>query len=160
MGRGRVLAAGVVMVVLIVGCGGPSDSGVTKASTETTAEAVTTAPTFSGKGSPQFCRLAKSYNERLAGLASKISDPSQLSPYLEELASVVEQAVAVAPSEITTDVKVLAGAVTGYVNALEKANYDYTKLPPEARDTIQSPDVQAASTRVSAYAKNVCGVTS
>jgi len=169
MRRVRIVAAAAAVMAAtasMAGCGGgsakPAATATTVAAegaTLTTMAGATTASTFTGKGSAEFCGLAKTYQDRITGLATRLSDPTQLKPFLDELSKAVKQAVDVAPAEIKADVKVLADAATSYVDAFAKAGYDYTKLSPDAPQKLATPEVQAAAARLSAYSKNVCGST-
>jgi hypothetical protein len=163
MRRLGALAAVVVAAAVVGGCGG-SGSKSSKSSktlpTQSTATGATTAPTFSGAGSARFCELVRTYRDRLAGLTGPSSTPAQRRQFGQELGPAIRQAVAVAPAEIKADVTLVAGAATDYLAALEKAGYDFGKVPPDALERFQAPDVMAASSRLEAYSRNVCGISS
>jgi hypothetical protein len=169
MGRRRSAAAGwgaaaALAVALLAGCGGSSTDTATKASSTTApvgGEATaTTAPGYSGRGSARFCALLSTYSARLQDLGAKLGDPSQLKPYLQELSSDIKQAESAAPAEIKADVQLLAGVYNDFLAAVDKAGYDFTKVPAAAREKLQSAEVQAATARLSAYGTTVCGAKS
>jgi hypothetical protein len=72
---------------------------------------------------------------------------------------VIEGAVLkAAPSAIKPDLVTVFGAADKLYAALAKANYDYTKLDPTVMSVLQDPAVTAAEQRLTAYAKNTCGI--
>ena len=153
----------LVLASLVGGCGGSSKSSATRATTTAPVTAdttVTTAPNYSGKDSAEFCALAATYPAKLQQLAAKVSDPSQLEPYLKELSNDVDEAVSVAPAEIKADMQLVARAVDGFVAAAARADYHFERVPADASARLQAPDVQAASARLSAYGSKVCGTKS
>ena len=64
-----------------------------------------------------------------------------------------------APAEIKGDVQIVADGFNALVSALEPVNYDFTRLTPDLIARFMSADFTAASTRVAAYSRNVCGVS-
>jgi len=68
------------------------------------------------------------------------------------------QAIEAAPSAIKADLQTLDAASSKFYAALATANFDMTKLPPDATAGFSAPELQAASTRVLAYVKDHCGI--
>ncbi len=149
----RLWAGMLLSVVLVAGCGG----GDSDESAPTTAPADATAPTFSGAGSAEFCGLVNTYTDRLTGLSRATSMPVQVRQFATELGPAIQQAVAVAPAEIKADVTLVAAAATDYLAGLQRAGYDLNRVPPEALQKFQAPDVQAATQRLQVYGQTVCG---
>ena len=160
MGRLWAGVAALAAAVALVGCGGGGGSKESKALPTTTAAGATTAPTYSGTGSTPFCDLVRTYRDRLAQLSGPTATPAERRRFGQELGPAIRQAVAAAPAEIKSDVTLVAGAATQYLAALEKVGYDFGKVPPEALERFQAPDVMAASSRLEAYGRNVCGIAS
>ena len=154
----RRLAIGIALtaVLVVAGCGG-DDSEETASNTAPTAAPATTAPTFSGSGSAEFCGLVKTYSDRATGLSRATSTPAQLRQLATELGTAIREAVAVAPAEIKADVSLVAAAATDYLAGLNRAGYDLNRVPPESLQKFQAPDVQAASQRLQVYGQTVCG---
>lgn len=145
----------VVLAVLVLGACGGGDSDDSASPTTPTA-APTTAPTFSGSGSAEFCGLVNTYSDRLSGLSRANSTPAQVRQFATELGTAIQQAVAVAPAEIKNDVTLLAAAAADYLAGLQRAGYDLGKVPPESLQKFQAPDVQAATQRLQVYGQTVC----
>ena len=154
----RVFAAPLMIVVAVVvlvglaGCGGGDDSDDNAAPTTATGAA---AP-----GSPDgdFCDLIATYSERLAVLGQPSATPERIREVAEDGASAIQEAVAAAPADIKGDVTVVAGAAEEYLAALQNADYDLSKLPPEATGVFTAPDVSAAASKLQVYAQNTCGL--
>jgi hypothetical protein len=152
------LGAGVLLALALAACGGGSKG--TPAASGTTVEVATTAlAPVGGQGdSGRFCALIKTYSDRLAGISGTRSSPDEIRRFATELGSAIQQAVAVAPPDVKADATLVATAAADYLAALQKAGYDLAKLPPDAASSFQAPDVAAASSRIGAYSKNVCGI--
>jgi hypothetical protein len=154
----RRLPIGIALsaVLVLTGCGG-DDSDETAPTTPPTTSAAATTPTFSGSGSGQFCELVMTYSDRVSGLSRATSTPAQVRQLAGELGSAIQQAVAVAPAEIRSDVSLVAAAANDFLAGLQRAGYDMNRLPSESLQRFQAPDVQAATQRLTAYGQSVCG---
>jgi hypothetical protein len=146
----------VFAVLVLTACGG-GDSDESASATASTTPPTTTAPSFSGSGSAQFCGLVKTYSDRLSGLSRANSTTAQVRQFATELGSAIQQAVAVAPAEIKADVTIVAAAAADYLAGLQRAGYDFNRIPAESLQKFQAPDVQAATQRLQAYGQTVCG---
>jgi hypothetical protein len=154
----RRLPIGIALfaVLVLAGCGG-GDSEETAPTTPPTTSAGATTPTFTGSGSGEFCGLVATYSDRVAGISRATSTPAQVRQLATELGTAIQQAVSVAPAEIKSDVTLVAAAATDYLAGLQRAGYDLNKVPPESLRKFQAPDVQAATSRLTAYGQSVCG---
>lgn len=148
------LAIALVAVLVLAGCGG--DDSDESAPTTVADTAASTAPTFTGSGSGEFCQLVNTYRERFTGINQASATPAQLRQLATEAGSAIQQAVATAPPEIKADVTVVAAAANDYLAKLRQAGYDLSKLPPDASARFQAPDVAAAAQRFTAYDQSVC----
>jgi hypothetical protein len=135
-----------------------SDTTAATSAQATSAPGATVDTKFTGKGSAQFCALAKTYGDKSGQLVPSLNNPAQLRTLFKDLQAAVKQAVDVAPSEIKSDVTLLAGFYNDFATALDKVNYDFTKVPPDISRKLQDPQFQAAATRLDAYTKQVCGL--
>ncbi len=155
----RALAAVALLTLLLTGCSDDSDddsaAGTTTTVASTTSISVDT--NFTGEGSEQFCQLAGTYRERLDELGT--TDPTQLRALATEAETAIKEAQEVAPEEIKGDVQLVAGASISFFEVLAAANYDLTKVSPDALSGLQRPEVQASTQRLTAYTQNVCGLT-
>ena len=154
--RRLFIGLGALIVVIIAACGGDGSSDSARSTTPTTAAAAGTGTTFSGRDSGQFCDLVRTYTARLSGLTAANTTQAQLRQLATELGSAIQQAVVVAPAEIKTDVTIVARAASDYLAALQKAGYDFAKMPQDAAAKFQAPDVVAASGRLQDYGRSVC----
>jgi hypothetical protein len=66
--------------------------------------------------------------------------------------------VAEAPSAIKADLVTLFTATTALFDAVVKANYDYSKIPPAALAGLSAPAVTAAEAHADGYVKTTCGI--
>jgi hypothetical protein len=153
----RLWTGMVLSLVLVAGCGGGDSDESAPGTAPADGSAAATAPTFSGTDSAQFCGLVNTYTDRLTGLSRASSTPAQVRQFATELGPAIQQAVTVAPAEIKTDVTLVAAAATDYLAGLARAGYDPDRLPPDALQKFQAPDVQAASQRLQVYGQTVCG---
>jgi hypothetical protein len=152
----------IALVVPLAGCsGGSGDEGGGRSSATTAAPAgsdaatTTVDTTFSGEGSDTFCQQIRTYAEsqrRLGGAAN-----ADVRAVYSDAARAVNESAAIAPSEIKRDVEVVAEAFTTLVRELEAVNYEITRIPPAVALRFMSAELQSATTRVEAYARNVCG---
>ncbi len=150
------------MTLPLAACsGGSDDDGADRSSVTTAAAAggdaaATTVDTrFSGEGSDAFCQQIRAYAEgqrRLGGGANV-----DVRAVYSDAARAVSESAVIAPSEIKRDVEVVAEAFTTLVRELEAVNYEITRIPPAAALRFMSPELESATTRVEAYARNVCG---
>jgi FAD/FMN-containing dehydrogenase len=149
---GRGIVATIALAAALAACGG---GGSTKpASAPTT---VSTQAPSSGPDSEKFCGLIRDYSDRLASLSQASSSPAQVRQLAQDVGTAIESAIAVAPADIKSDATVVAGAAKDYLAALEAAGYDLAKLPPDAAQRFEAPDVSVSATSLRAYAASVCG---
>ena len=156
-------ACAVLLLVALTACSGDDDDD--DASTTTAAPADTAATTtsrpvntsFTGQDSTQFCNLSRTYSDRFSAVSSNPT-PAQLRTVSREGQAAITQASSAAPAEIKPDVEVLARTFTNLIAELEKVNYEVTRLPPAALQSLQAPEFAQSTTRFQAYIKQVCGI--
>ncbi len=160
--RNSLAACAAVAVLLLTGCsGGEDDAAPTTSAPANTGPTTTVRPvdtSFTGQNSAQFCSLARTYNERFTSVGSNPS-PAQLRTVTREGQTAITQAVNAAPAEIKPDVEVLARTFSTLLTELEKVNFEVTRLPPAALQSLQAPEFQASTTRFQAYIRTVCGIS-
>jgi imidazolonepropionase-like amidohydrolase len=140
----------------LAACG--SDSKTENASD--TGDAVTTEVPDSKGGADAYCGLATKYSG-LEKAFTPGADAATLKSSLETAKNALDDAVKVAPSEIKADVKVIANAYGPFIEAMAKANFDFTKVNPQdpAFADIQKPEVAEAAQRIEAWGKAHCGAS-
>lgn len=128
---------------------GPSDAGA-RPGTPSTASA--------DDPNSAYCQRARAYKARQGRVLRPVGSAEDLRQFFTETQRQIDAAVAVAPARIRAEVKTVAGAVSIFVAALEKANYDLARVPPDARSALAAPSFKVASTRIAHDARQVCGV--
>jgi hypothetical protein len=180
-------AAAVVSVVVLAGCGGDNSSSVatappatnassgsatTGASSATTSSAgqnsaATTTPTFSGNANSDFCNFAKQISS--SDLANSLSENSgDLKATFDKLQQTLQQAYDKAPSEIKNDLATVQSTFKSYAAFLAQYNYDFQKIAQaaaedpsvlqKAQGALDDPKFTDATSRIDAYAQQVCGI--
>lgn len=148
-------AAAIAIATLLAACGGKG-SGDTPATTVTTTPP-TTVTTLPGPGG-KFCDLVRSYIDRLSNLGPSLVNPEALRKVLEEAGPLIDEAEALAPPEVAPDIRLLAASSRKFLGDLRAVGFDYTKLPPEAFQQLQTPEIKAAQGRLQTYIRDVCRV--
>jgi hypothetical protein len=128
----------------------------------------TTTPSFSGNKNSDFCNVAKEITSSDFGSALSDSNPD-LKAGLSQVNDALARAKDSAPSEIKADVTTLADALKKYTDFLAKYDYDVAKITQaaqkdptvlqQATEALSDPKIEQASTRIEAYATQVCGIT-
>jgi hypothetical protein len=140
----------IVLVVVALGflgaCGGDDDS------TDTSSGVTSTTPSgFTGKGSGDFCKLARDYTAQIRNVGANVTNPVQLKNVLAEVEPAVAKAVADAPDEIKPDVEFLATSFKKIRDSLETG----TQIDVA---TLSDPQFQTSADRVTRYGREVCGI--
>jgi len=156
----RILTAlAVTALATLVGC---SSDDKEEASTDTSAPVVTTSPAgqtptsaggvkYTGDKNSPFCEVGRANNDRLEGIGAAVANPDDLNALLREAAPAVRQAASLAPPEIKSDVTVLADGFEQLLKSLESGEPDIS--------LVLEPRFQAAAENLTAYGRDVCGIT-
>ena len=165
--------AGLVMVVALAasGCGASKTSTTATASKDSTAKDSTAKDTAKNGG--DFCEIARKQAKTLLGgddtalqeAMAQIFDPSKASEGKAALKAYVQKAkvgnaefVAKAPAELKKDLAVITTVSNKLFDAFDKADYDFTKIDVSDLSEVDTPEVKAATERLSTYLKKTCGV--
>ncbi len=137
--------------------GATSETGDTKTDSKTDTSADTD---FSGKGSGDFCELAKQYEKDFKDTGDPSQSTDDAKKEYKELAAAIVNLEKQAPSEIKADVATVGKAFDQLDKLLSKYDYDFTKVPESEAGSVDvdSPTVQAASNRVESYFEKVCKI--
>ena len=157
----KLLLVLFVALLTFAGCGDSADDSSDTAADETSESGSSTDTDFSGKGSGDFCDLARQYQKDFED-----TDDAQTGADVEkeykELASAIDKLVDEAPDEIEADAKKVNGAFKDLNALLAKYDYDFTKVPEDeaAAANLDDPEIEAASNRVESYFEKVCKIDS
>lgn len=158
----RGLAIVLAALVVITSACGDDDGEEAGARAEVEAKTAATAVVDSELGA--FCSARLDAEKAAPSAAStpttaltKEGLRAQFAKAKEGLDEMVEHA----PAEIEADVKVFADAQKGTFDAFQKANFDFTKVDfnTPAFKRLSSPEVQAASKRLTDFFATKCGKT-
>jgi hypothetical protein len=148
---------------LFAGCGGDDDSSSTDASSDSSGGATTTAADtdFSGKGSGDFCDLARKYTKDFED-TTEAESSDDLEKTYKDLASAIDKLTSEAPKEIKADAEVVNDKFKEINTLLAKYDYDFSKVPEAEANkmSLDDPKVKAASDRVESYFEKVCKIDS
>ncbi len=152
----RVLSVLAVTAALVglAACGG--DDGDDSASATTTAVATSpttqATPTYTGDPNSEFCSVARANLDRLREIGASLAGGGDLDQLLRDAAPTVRQAVALAPAEIKGDVTVLADGFDKLLASLSTGEADTS--------VVLDPKFSQAAGNLTAYGRQVCGITS
>jgi hypothetical protein len=110
-------------------------------------------------GGGKFCQqVASEVNNSVAKAAVGGTSADSLKQSVQDFKSLESGVLKSAPNAIKPDLVTLFGALDQFYGALQKANYDFTKIDPSVEAPLQTPAVQQAEKNVDAYMKNTCGI--
>ena len=155
----RTLATMALLTVLLAGCGGDSDEPEESGTPATAATPGSVDTNFSGKDSEKFCSLLRNYNDKFSQLGAP-QEEARRKVLAQDIDSAINEAKTAAPPEIRSDVQVVAGALTGYIQELAKVSYDPARVSFSSAGVtgLQKPEVKASGERLNAYLTKVCGL--
>ena len=109
-------------------------------------------------GGGDFCKLIASSANNTKPFTG--SSPAEMRQRIADVRKVEEQAVAVTPAALKSDVNVLFTATDKVWAALAKANYDYSKIDQTEISSLSAPAVVTAEQHLQAYMTSVCKISS
>ena len=127
---------------------------------------ITIDTTFTGKGSDAVCNYAKDLQATDFGGDS--TSATDLKASFTKIEDVLNNIKDKAPDEIKADVETMFTGYQKLIDLYKKYDYDTEKMVAAAANdpdlaaqfaSISSPEITAATARVSAYFSNVCGLT-
>lgn len=153
----RTLGAATLLLALAACNGGGGDSAdratTTVAGTGSTTPGPSTPRTTSAD---PFCNFVQTFQDRFGRIGVGFGDPAQLRTFLTEAATAIRDAQATAPASIRADVGLLNEAFQRLLAVFQQANFDLTRVNPNALAELQSPQNTAASERLEAYRTQNC----
>jgi len=149
------MVATIALATALAGCGGGGGSAKSAAAPTTVGAQVP-----SGPDSGKFCSLIRDYSDRLANLSQATTTPAQVRQLAQDIRAAIQAALPVAPGDIKSDATVVAGAADEYLTTLKDAGYDLAKVPPDAVQRFQAPDVAPSAARLQVYSQSVCHIRS
>jgi hypothetical protein len=148
----------VLLLTALLGLAACGSDDKTENASDSDAVTTTEAESSSSGDGDAYCGLATKYSG-LEKAFNPGADAANLRSSLETAKDALDDAVKVAPSEIKADVRVIADAYGPFIDAMAKANFDFTKINPQdpAFAEIQKPEVASAAQRIEAWGKAHCG---
>jgi hypothetical protein len=169
--RAGTTLVGIAFLVAACGSSGskaasPGSSSLSKSSTGASQapapSASSKAPKVAKAGSGgSFCDKARSEEAASAKDAAALTsgNPQQLKQLEEKDLSELKGFVASAPSKIRGDVATLAAGQQKLFDALNAANFDYTKISPATITAFDTPAFTQAADNITAYLASTCGIS-
>jgi hypothetical protein len=174
--RVRVAAALGAAGFLLAACGSssssstppPSAAAATSPAAQTSAatsaapsSAPVSAPAINAGSGGSFCQYARAQKAQQASeiQAFTTDTPQQLAQLETKALSELTILTASAPSQIKSAVQTVVGEDQALFQALKKANYDFTKLPPSATTSLNTPAFAKANQTISTYLRTSCGIS-
>lgn len=159
----KIALAVVGLALVLAGCGG----GETQTGVKAEGSVAAKPPAATGGG--KYCDLARAYQDKTSEFQAAFAnvDPTSTESLKDafrklvpEFRAALDAALAVAPGEIKTDLKLVGDAFIKYVDVLEAADYDLQKVAadPESLTALTSPEVVEATKRLTKYGEDVCGI--
>ena len=167
--------AALAVVGLLSGCSAKKKTAATSSTGSTASAAAPAATSAAGAaaasapaaqpskvvatGGGKFCKeVASEVNSTTAKDALTGGGTDSLKQSVQNFKSLEGSVLGSAPKEIKPDLVTLFGALDQFYTALQKANYDFTKIDPSIEAPLQAPAVQQAEQNIDAYMKNTCGI--
>lgn len=156
----------VVVFVLLAACGGDDgaaddadgagdDVGDSTTTTTTTSTTTTTTTTLAAGSGDDFCEFAQE-NVVDAEISPAVQTPEDLRDAVTGVLSDLQQAAAMAPSEIEDDVNLFVDAYAGLAEFLEEYEWNFFAVPEDALDDprlnrFDDADIEEAANNIEAY---------
>jgi hypothetical protein len=119
-----------------------------------------TSSVVTGNPNSSFCveAAAEQAQEDKDTEAFTTDSPADLKKFEDQAQAELKVFVSKAPAALKGDVQTIATADNALVAALDKVNYDFTKLDPTFATSFDTPAFEAAVTNVDNYLEQVCGI--
>jgi hypothetical protein len=147
----KLLGVVLVAAAFFTACGGGNDN---KSASDTTAAGAVTTAAAGASGGASFTDFCGARGGITAPNPAQASN--DLKTNMDQAAAQLEKAKQYAPSEIKADVSTVAAAYKKFYDAMKSANYDFSKVNPAELQSINTPEVQAAGQRITAWADAHC----
>jgi len=169
-------AAAFALVLGLAACGSSSGSDSEKKTTTTEAtgtkgtddaETTTTeaddggddpTTTVVATGGGEFCDDLADFINDSSESDIDVTDPEAYKKAIEESTEKGKELLSKAPGELDDSVETILDAQDQLIAELEKVNYDFMKLPPDALNSMGTPEVEAAGKKLDAYVTDTCGI--
>jgi hypothetical protein len=154
-----VRALRLVVVVVLVAVAATACGSSSKNATSSSTSTPTTTGSFNGPSGNVLCGLARNGTAAFGGSGITAATPAELNKLYQNLGPALDQARSAAPSGLKSDFDTFITAYKPFLNAITTPGYDVRNLPRSALLRLASPQVKAASTRITQYMRQVCKVT-
>lgn len=147
--------------LMVAGAACSKDSNSSKSDKKSGEEASSTKKDdekSSGKGGGKYCDFSRAANEATQPNPTDLPTPAEMLDQMAESEELMNDAADLVPDEIEADFKIFAAAFSKYIAALKDAEGNIMEIDPAAAAAMGSPEVIAASQRMSKYNEEVCGI--
>jgi hypothetical protein len=158
----RILIPLLALAPVLAGCGGgaakttnaasQSPTTATATAPSTVAPATTAAPQFTGNASSSWCDLVRS----LTNVFKVQTIAQDAHGWVNTVNTVIPQAEAKAPAPRKADVDSVGAAALRLAQVVAADGYQVSKVTPVQLASVTTPDLAAATDRVTAYDQQVC----
>lgn len=104
----------------------------------------------------RFCSLSSAYAGQVRMMEMSLTDPVRLRELLDAAAPAIAESATIASAQVKGDVAALATAISAIRAALETADYELAKLPPDMVMHLHSPPVQDALNGIEIFTGEAC----
>jgi hypothetical protein len=108
--------------------------------------------------SGDFCTLMGNEQNEIEKLIANSDSADVLQNLAGRAQDDAKKIESAAPAQIKDDVATMAQASLDEIAALQKADFDFTKIDQSALAALASPTITTATQHVTAYVKNACGI--
>lgn len=163
--------AALALVVGLAACGSSSSGGEKKTTTTAASGSkdggsTTTADggdddastTVVATGGGEFCDDLAAFMNDTSSSDIDVSDPEAYKKAIEDSTKKGKELLSNAPDELDEPVGILLDAQEQLISELEKVDFDYTKLSPDAFGVMSTPEVTEAGEKLDAYVTDTCGI--
>lgn len=156
----RRIFAVVALAIGLAACGGGTKTGSPGTPDETSTPTNSTAPQAAKGGD---CDFGKQYQDSSKALTPSpgATDPASIKKQMLEARDALAKSADLAPAAIRDDVKAVSAVYAKMITALEKYDFDYSKIPPSDFQSVFSFATDTsyldAAKRISKYFAEKCG---
>jgi hypothetical protein len=117
-----------------------------------------TSTTVVATGGGEFCEDLAAYINEVDMSDIDPTDPAAYEKAIKQSAEDSKDLLSKAPDELDDAVEVLVQLQEDLIAELEKVDYDFMKLSPDALGAMDDPKLEEANQELTAYVEDTCGI--